>query len=294
MRRASTDPARRAGPSDSSPDGGAPSWGTPAARVGLRELKKARTRAQVLEVAARLFASSGFDRVTVEEICAEAEISPRTFFRYFHSKDELVFADIEERLDALLQQLRAEPDDAEPLGALERAVLALALEMERRPDAMTWAYQLMRDSPALVPTNLHVLRAWEDDLVEEVTRRMSAEASAEASTGASAEASTQASAEASTRERGLTGGGAGVLPPSFGARLAVSEALTALRVAAQAWVEGSAPPPTVTMALALGSLFGGLRTQFGRDAGPSGPGAEARGVGRARSGPRPAGGGLDA
>jgi len=282
MRRASTDPARRAGPSDSSPDGGAPSWGTPAARVGLRELKKARTRAQVLEVAARLFASSGFDRVTVEEICAEAEISPRTFFRYFHSKDELVFADIEERLDALLQQLRAEPDDAEPLGALERAVLALALEMERRPDAMTWAYQLMRDSPALVPTNLHVLRAWEDDLVEEVTRRMSAGASTEAST------------EASTRERGLTGGGAGVLPPSFGARLAVSEALTALRVAAQAWVEGSAPPPTVTMALALGSLFGGLRTQFGRDAGPSGPGVEARGVGRARSGPRPAGGGLDA
>lgn len=255
MGRAPTDAARAAGVSAPGPDHETTGWGAPAARVGLRELKKARTRAQVLEVAARLFASSGFDRVTVEKICAEAEISPRTFFRYFHSKDELVFADIEERLDVLLQQLRAEPEDAEPLGALERAVLALALEMERRPDAMTWAYQLMRDSPALVPTNLHVLRAWEDDLVEEVARRMS-----------------QADIE---RERAARGSGVPsppappVLSPSFGARLAVSEALTALRVAAQAWVEGAVPPPTATMAVALDSLFGGLRAQFGRGTGPA-------------------------
>ncbi len=257
MGRVPTDPARAAGASTPRPDPETAEWGAPAARVGLRELKKARTRAQVLEVAARLFASSGFDRVTVEEICAEAEISPRTFFRYFHSKDELVFADIEERLDVLLQQLRAEPEDAEPLGALERAVLALALEMERRPDAMTWAYQLMRDSPALVPTNLHVLRAWEDDLVEEVARRM---------TRLDAQQARARSGPLVPPAPGSPGSGTAALSPSFGARLAVSEALTALRVAAQAWVEGTVPPPTVTMALALGSLFEGLGASFGRDA----------------------------
>ena len=264
MGRVPTDPARAAGASTPRPDPETTEWGAPVARVGLRELKKARTRAQVLEVAARLFASSGFDRVTVEEICAEAEISPRTFFRYFHSKDELVFADIEERLDVLLQQLRAEPEDAEPLGALERAVLALALEMERRPDAMTWAYQLMRDSPALVPTNLHVLRAWEDDLVEEVARRMSQAAMgrepAERDPGVSSPAALAASPSALAASPS-------VLSPSFGARLAVSEALTALRVAAQAWVEGAVPPPTATMTVALGSLFRGLRAEFGREAG---------------------------
>jgi AcrR family transcriptional regulator len=265
MKRAPTDPARRGDRSGSPPGGGDAEWEAPAARVGLRELKKARNRAQVLEVAARLFALRGFDRVTVEEICAEAEISPRTFFRYFHSKDELVFADIEERLDVLLQQLRAEPDDAEALGALERAVLALALEMERRPDAMTWAYQLMRDSPALVPTNLHVLRTWEDDLVEEMARRLGAEAGTQ---------------DPSTQDPDLPGGSMGAPSPSFGAHLAVSEALTALRVAAQAWVEGSAPPPTVTMARALGSLFGGLRSLLSGEAGPGRSGKDARGAGR--------------
>lgn len=203
----------------------------PVVHVGLRELKKARTRAQVLDAAARLFPERGFDRVTVEEICAAAEISPRTFFRYFHSKDELVFADIEERLDLLLGQLRAEPDDAEPLAVLERAVLALAQEMERRPDALAWAYQLLKDSPALAPTNLRVLRAWEDDLVEEVSRRM-------------------------------RGAEDGPMPTLFGARLAVGEALAAVRIAAEAWVEGVAPGPSVTVGRALECLFAGLRSDL--------------------------------
>lgn len=57
---------------------------------GLRELKRRRTRRRIEEAATTLVAERGFEAVTVEDICATAEISRRTFFNYMPSKDEAV------------------------------------------------------------------------------------------------------------------------------------------------------------------------------------------------------------
>ena len=57
----------------------------------LRERKKAAIRSKVLEVAHKLFHESGFDGTTIEQICNDALISKRTFFRYFKDKESLVF-----------------------------------------------------------------------------------------------------------------------------------------------------------------------------------------------------------
>jgi AcrR family transcriptional regulator len=87
--------------------------------VGLRERKKARTRASLREHALRLFREKGYQNTTVEQIAAAAEVSPSTFFRYFPTKEDLVLQDdMDTRLIAALEQ---QPPELGPVAAVRAA-----------------------------------------------------------------------------------------------------------------------------------------------------------------------------
>ena len=89
-------------------------------RPGLRERKKAKTRAAIREHAFRLFREQGYDATTVEQIAEAAEISHTTFFRYFPTKEDVVLQDDMELL--WIDALRAQPPDLAPVEALRASL----------------------------------------------------------------------------------------------------------------------------------------------------------------------------
>ena len=89
-------------------------------RVGLRERKKARTRAEIQGHALRLFHQHGYDATTVAQIIDEAEVSESTFFRYFPTKADVVLFD---GMDALIiEAFRDQPHELNEIHALRVAL----------------------------------------------------------------------------------------------------------------------------------------------------------------------------
>ncbi len=99
----------------------------PRQPAGLRERKKAKTRQALASAAMRLFAERGYEATTVADIAAEAEVSTRTFFTYFPSKEDVFFAGTQERLDLVRQAFATHATALPPLTAM-RATLDQILE----------------------------------------------------------------------------------------------------------------------------------------------------------------------
>jgi AcrR family transcriptional regulator len=87
---------------------------------GLRERKKARTRAAIQRHALRLFREQGYYATTVSQIAEEADVSESTFFRYFPSKEDVVRYD--EFDPRVVEVFRAQPAGTKPVAALRQAI----------------------------------------------------------------------------------------------------------------------------------------------------------------------------
>lgn len=105
---------------------------------GLRARKKARTRRQIAESAARLFAERGYEGVTVADVARHAEVAEQTVYNYFGTKERLVTdrdEQIEERLSALI---RARPAGTTPAAAVRDDVLAFVDAIRGTAPALWW------------------------------------------------------------------------------------------------------------------------------------------------------------
>jgi AcrR family transcriptional regulator len=109
--------------------------------VGLRERKKARTKAAIREHAMRLFREQGYQATTVEQIAEAAEVSPSTFFRYFPTKEDVVLTDDYDPL--IVAAFKAQPAELSPVAALRAAMRAVfaglpaeQIELERERQAL--------------------------------------------------------------------------------------------------------------------------------------------------------------
>ena len=117
---------------------------------GLRERKKAATRLALHEAALRLVAQHGLDGVSVDDIAARADVSPRTFFNYFASKDDAVLGLDPAELRRTADALAARPADEPAVEAMRAVQREQAVEMARETELWPLRLQVIEANPGLV------------------------------------------------------------------------------------------------------------------------------------------------
>jgi AcrR family transcriptional regulator len=124
----------------------------------LRERKKQRTRAMLIDAAVELCDRQGFERTTVDQIAAIADVSPRTFSRYFATKDAIALALIDEALELTAAELARQPHDISHFEALRRSYVVMYNNTKSAPpgalseDRMMCTVRLIMSSAALRQT----------------------------------------------------------------------------------------------------------------------------------------------
>jgi len=139
--------------------------------TGLRERKKVKTRLAIREHAMALFKDQGYDKTTVEQIAAAAEVSPSTFFRYFPSKEEVVLQDDYDAL--LIAAFHAQEVGVPPLQALRNAISEVFLSMPEGQQAQeAERVRLMTEVPELRARMLAQVSEMIQMLAEAVAERV--------------------------------------------------------------------------------------------------------------------------
>lgn len=140
---------------------------------GLRERKRAATRRAIQHAVLDLATQRGFEQVTIEEITAVVNVSPRTFFNYFASKEEAAVGDFP-RLSELnaADVFLAEGKGAYIFSGLGRLFEAAADSLSGDLAASQQRRILLRKHPALFAKRMAYLHLFEDELTELVRTRL--------------------------------------------------------------------------------------------------------------------------
>ncbi|WTN37613.1 TetR/AcrR family transcriptional regulator [Streptomyces sp. NBC_00631] len=192
-------------------------------RVGLRERRRRETRQEIRAAALRLAGEHGFDKVTVEMISAEADVSHRTFFNYFPNKEAAVVQAppglLGEDTEAFTAAGPAHP--REVLADLTALLLRNMVEQPPQRDEFSATFALAREHPPVLAAMLASFGTFEQSLVDIVAAR--------------------------TGER----------PEDEAPRLIAALAVTALKTGIESWVAGGpqgqddSPLPYVERVMAL-------------------------------------------
>ena len=138
------------------------------ATISLRERKKAVTRRRLMTTALRLFEERGYDETTVEEIAAAADVAPRTFFRYFPTKVDVLFGDHQELVAMIRAALAARPEDEPVARTVRRAMLEGVGQVRDDPQLFLTRMRLTASIPAAHARNRLLDLDYENAIAEAI------------------------------------------------------------------------------------------------------------------------------
>ncbi|MCP4867653.1 MAG: TetR family transcriptional regulator [Proteobacteria bacterium] len=126
----------------------------------------------MLEISQELFRKQGFDASTLEEICDRAQISKRTFFRYFRDKESLVFPNREQRLEDFESFLQLPLPQENPFDTLRKATRLYGAEYNSNRVAILAQQSLVHGSGHLLAREAEIDRDWERQIALAFARKV--------------------------------------------------------------------------------------------------------------------------
>jgi AcrR family transcriptional regulator len=146
--------------------------------MGLREVKRERTRRLIADKAFELFNDNGFGRTTVEQIAAAAEVGPSTLYRYFPTKETLVLEFVDDCLAGAVSWFREQPELELPAGLC--AVIERVLDqLESNPGRVRAVFELAEQTGSVSAHLNELIWRFRNDLADELTLRLPADGRSE-------------------------------------------------------------------------------------------------------------------
>lgn len=142
-------------------------------RTDGRSDHKAATRQALIDAALQLFAAKGYDATSTEEIAEQAGVSPRTFFRYFETKDRVLFFGGDDFNRDVVRQLPLQPLDVDDLTALEATMLSLTPLVVRLKRRIRLYYRALDSSTALLGQHAAATARHHEDVAVALAARRS-------------------------------------------------------------------------------------------------------------------------
>ncbi|WP_243407079.1 TetR/AcrR family transcriptional regulator [Frankia canadensis] len=163
------DPAEHGAATDA-PTGQA--MGTNPGELSRAERRRARIRASIADAALQLFMSRGYDATTVEDVAAAVDMSPRTVFRYFPFKEDMLREAVHFELAVLVEAMRARPAEEHPADALGRAMVDMWRNLDNDPEVVRSLLLLITELPRVRGVLVEASRTSERALAEVLATRL--------------------------------------------------------------------------------------------------------------------------
>jgi len=140
--------------------------------MSLRERKKRLAQVTIEEAALRLFQQQGYEQTSIQDIADAVMMSSRTFFRYFASKEEVLFAPMRATLNEGLHFLQQEAPAESPHAALRATLVHLVKLYQQQRTSFLLRYHVAMQTPSVATIYLHVLMETEPAMCDALNSRL--------------------------------------------------------------------------------------------------------------------------